>query len=196
MSVTIKNKCSACGGGFEFQYCDMKNIYIRCRNCGFGTCYTFGSEEEAHRFANEENREILDRVRAGFVDWEMTQWDHLHDDIVDFINTHPYVESDIRFHMAKIACITRGFHIMDDDIYERCHSRFSAADSIYRIILKNAKEKAEDPDLSATLEEYQNARLYYIALQTEYIAVKTAKKAVKVVLKKLAKPLPGMFLPL
>ena len=103
--------------------------------------------------------------------------------------------SDIRFQLAKIACITRGFHIMDEEIYERCHGRFAVADSIYRVLLKAAKEKAEKPELSATLDEYRDARQYYIALQTEYMAVKTAKKAVKVILKKLTKPLISPILP-
>lgn len=195
MSATIKNKCSACGGGFEFQYCDMKYIFFRCKHCDFGVYYEFRDEEEAHRFAEEENQTILGRLRAGFVDWEVTQWDQLHDDIVAFINSHPYVENDIRFHMAKIACITRGFHIMDEEVYERCHNRFTVADKIYKVLLKSAEKKANNPELSAILEEYHEARHYYVALQTEYVAVKTAKKAVKVVLKKLSKPLTTPFLP-
>lgn len=195
MSLQIKGSCKACGGKFEFQYCDMKYIYVRCKNCDFGACYPFRDEEEANRFAEEENQEILGRLRAGFVDWEVTQWDQLHDDIVDFINKHPYVESDIRFHMAKIACITRGFHIMDEEIYERCHNRFDIADKIYKVLLKSAEENALKPELSATLEEYHEARHYYVALQTEYVAVKTAKKAVKVVIKKLTKPLLTPFIP-
>ena len=195
MSLQINGSCKACGGKFEFQYCDMKHIYVRCRHCDFGACYTFLDEEEAHRFAEEENREILDRLRASCIDWELTLWDQLHDDVVSFINTHPYVESDIRFHLAKIACITRGFHIMDEEIYERCHGRFAVADSIYRVLVKAAKEKAEDLEMSATLDEYQEARHYYIALQAEYVAVKTAKKAVKVVLKHLTKPLIPPLLP-
>ena len=195
MSLQISGLCKACGGKFEFQYCDMKHIYVRCSHCDFGACYTFRDEEEAYRFAEEENREILDLLRRSFVDWELAPWDQLHDDVVAFINTHPYVESDIRFHIAKIACITRGFHIMDEEIYERCHGRFAVADSIYRVLLKYAKEKAENPELSATLDEYRDARQYYIALQTEYVAVKTAKKAVKVILKNLTKPLISPILP-
>ena len=195
MSLQINGSCKACGGKFEFQYCDMKHIYVRCSHCDFGACYTFRDEEEAHCFAEEENRELLDRLRESFVEWELAQWDQLHDDVVAFINSHPYVESDIRFQLAKIACITRGFHIMDEEIYERCHGRFAVADSIYRVLLKAAKEKAEKTELSATLDEYRDARQYYIALQAEYMAVKTAKKAVKVILKNLTKPLISPLLP-
>ena len=84
---------------------------------------------------------------------------------------------------------------MDEEVYERCHNRFTVADKIYKVLLKSAEKKANNPELSAILEEYHEARHYYVALQTEYIAVKTAKKAVKVVLKKLSKPLTTPFLP-
>ena len=188
MSIHIKGSCQQCGGKFEFQYCDKKNIFFRCAHCDFAVRYTFRDEEEAHRFAEEENRDILGRLRAGFADWERTQWDQLHNDVVTFINTHPYVESDIRFHMAKIACITRGFHIMDEEIYERCHGRFAVADRIYRTLLHDAEKKASNPELSATLEEFHNARHYYVALQGEYLAVKAAKKAATIIVKQLVKP--------
>lgn len=189
MSVQIKGYCKECGGKFEFERCDTKRVYLRCRNCDFGTYYTFRDEEEARRFAEEENEEILCRLRKGVADWELTQWDRLHDDVVDFINTHPYVETDIRFQMAKIACITRGFHMMDEEIYQRCTGRFAVAEEIYKILLKKAKEDAADPGRSATLEDYAQARSYYLYLQGEYMAAKLAKKAVKIVLKKLTKPL-------
>ena len=195
MSLQIKGSCKACGGKFEFQHCDMKYIFFRCKNCDFGVYYTFRDEEEALRFAEEETQTILSRLREGFVNWELTQWDRLHEEIVAFISTHPYVESDIRFHMAKIACITRGFHIMDEEIYETCHGRFAVADKIYKTLLKNAEEKARKPEISATLEEYHDARHYYITLQAEYLAAKAAKKAVMVVLKNLTKPLTSPFIP-
>lgn len=189
MSVQIKGYCKECGGIFEFERCDRQRIYLRCRHCDFGMYYEFRDEEEALRFAEEENEELLSRLRRGVKDWELTQWDRLHDDVVEFINTHPYVETDIRFQMAKIACITRGFHMMDEDIYQRCHGRFNVAESIYRTLLENAKQQALDPSRSASMADYKQARAYYLYLQGEYVALKMAKKAATIIVKKLAKPM-------
>ena len=191
MPMKVKGSCKLCGGAFKFQRCDMKRIYVRCMNCGAKGGYTFKSEEEARLYAEEANREILGRLREHYEHWELAQWDQLHADIVTFINTHPYVETDIRFQMAKIACVTKGFHIMDDEIYQRCKDRFAVADEIYKGLLKIAKEKASDPIFSETMESYEQARADYVHLRNEYIALKTTEKVIKVVLKKATKP----FLP-
>ena len=183
--------CIFCGGKLQFQRCDKKRIYFRCANCGERASYTFKSEEEARLYTEAENRAILGRLRSHYEDWALAHWDLLHNEIVAFINTHPYVESDVRFQMAKIACITKGFHVMDDEIYQRCKDRFAIADETYKTLLKITEERANDPFLSATLESYQQARADYVHLRNEYLALKMTEKAVKIVLKKATKP----FLP-
>ena len=186
--MKMNKYCEKCGGKPEFQRCDMNRVYYRCGSCGYRTCYTFRDEEEATRYLQDENRKILLRVREGLVDWEMTQWDQLHVDIVKFISTHPYATNDIRFQMAKIACITRGFHIMDEDIYQRCQNRFIVTEEIYKGLMNLRKEQMDTSRLLNDLEDYEQARTNYIYLKTEYTANKIAKGLVKTVLKTVAKP--------
>ena len=180
--------CTKCGGSLKFQYCDGKRIYSYCKACGFRMCYAFRNQEEADLYMKNENRTILLRVYSGLVDWEMTQWDRLHEDIVKFISSHPYVTNDIRFQMARIACITRGFHIMDDDIYRCCQSRFIVTEEIYKGLINLSKEQISLPRAFEDLEDYDQARINYKHLKNAYQAEKIAGSIAKTVVKTLVKP--------
>ena len=172
----------------KFQYCDGKRIYSICGACGARACYSFRSEEEAERYVINANREILIRVYSGLVNWELTQWDLLHRDIVKFISAHPYVTNDIRFQMARIACMTRGFHIMDEDIYHACQSRFVVTEEIYKGLVKFSKQQLSLPRKLDDLEDYDRARINYKHLRDMYQAEKIAGALIKTTVKTLVRP--------
>lgn len=180
--------CKSCGGKLVFQYCDGKRIYSYCSACGCRTCYSFRNEDEAEQYMRNENREILIRVYSGLVDWELTQWDLLHRDIVKFISNHPYVANDIRFQMARIACMTRGFHIMDEDIYHSCQSRFIVTEEIYKGLIKFSKQQLTLPRKFDDLEDYDRARINYKHLRDMYQAEKIAGVLIRTTVKTLVRP--------
>ncbi|MBQ2987634.1 MAG: hypothetical protein IJD59_00855 [Clostridia bacterium] len=187
--MKINGSCKYCGGKFEFWRCDEQRIYIRCAHCHVMYTYTFPDHNTFRRFADAENRDILNRLRLGLIDWETMPWDSFHKDLIDFINGHSYAENDMRFQMAIIACITRGFQIMDEDIYQRCTQRFRIAEDIYKGLMNMQIKTAKDPLISKDLEVYEQLRSNYNHLRAAYLAVKTTKKAVSILLKQVFKPL-------
>ena len=186
--MNTKTCCTKCGGELKFQYCDGKRIYSYCGACGWRAYYTFRNKEEAEQYMHKENREILTRVYSGLVDWEMAPWDLLHKEVVNFVSTHPYVTNDIRFQMARIACITRGFHIMDEDIYRCCQSRFIITEEVYKGLMEFSKEQLSLPRKLEDLKDYDKARENYMHLRTLYLADKATAAIIKTTVKTLVRP--------
>ena len=177
------NTCLVCGGLFEQTGADSKNIYHKCPYCG-NTVSTPVKEDEANLVFEMEKRELLGRIRSGFVDYRVTQWDQLYSDLVDFTNRYDQLSNDLQFQMAIIACMTKGFNIMDTEKYTQCKNLFKITDKMYKQQLKDLKQKAEDPSLSETIEEYKQYRVKYIRLRNQYRNTKLAWKIVFAILKK------------
>lgn len=179
----MMNTCPVCGGLFEQQGADLKNIYYKCVFCGH-TEVEAVKEDEANIVFEQTKRELLGRLRSGFIDYRVTQWDQLHKDLVDFTNRYEQVSKDLQFQMAIIACLTKGFNIMEAEKYAQCKNLFKISNKMYKQQLKELKQKAEDPSLSETIEEYKQYRSKYIKLRNQYRNTKMAWKILFTILKK------------
>ncbi len=180
-------KCSSCGGQLEFVRCDRHAVYFECSADGHRERYTFVNREEADGYINGAKQEMLGKIREGMADWQKTQWDRLQKDLVDFINRFAPLEHDIELQIARIACITSGFNLLDDQKYKSCKTRFKVMDKIYKGELKRLKKISKNPVLSETMEGYQDSRAKYIKLRNQYLEQKFVWKIFFSVVKMLKK---------
>lgn len=165
-------KCPSCGGKLEFVRCDRHAIYFECSGDGHRERYTFQSRDEADGYIASAKSEMLGRVRDGINDWQAINWERLQKDLVDFINRFAPLEHDIELQIARIACITSGFNLIDDQKYKSCKIRFKITDKIYKSELKRLKKLSKTPVLSETMEGYQDLREKYIKLRNRYLETK------------------------
>ena len=185
--MSIKT-CPICGGMLEQQGADLNNIYYKCTSCGQTEVEKI-KEDEVNAAFEMAKRELLGRIRSGFVDWRATQWEQLQMDLLDFINRYDQVQDDIRFQMAIVACMTKGFNILDAEKYTECKKKFKIIDKAYKKHLKALKIQASDPALSESMEDYKESRKKYLKLRNEYRNTKLAWKLVFTIMKKLI-PMP------
>ena len=118
-----KRKCSACGGSVSIQRFDTNGIQFMCEACGKEDTYTFENEDEAKYYMDEAQQELFGRLREGFIDWQLTNWDQLFKDFMAFLDEHPEFGGDLQFRMALIACLTSGFNRMDHEKYRQCKGK-------------------------------------------------------------------------
>ena len=85
---------------------------------------------------------------------------------------HAPLEHDIELQIARIACITSGFNMIDDQKYKSCKTRFKIMDKIYKTELKRLKKLSKKPELSATMEGYQESRAKYLKLRNQFLEQK------------------------
>jgi predicted RNA-binding Zn-ribbon protein involved in translation (DUF1610 family) len=173
-----KRKCSACGGSVSIQRFDTNGIQFMCEACGKEDTYTFENEDEAKYYMDEAQQELFGRLREGFIDWQLTNWDQLFKDFMAFLDEHPEFGGDLQFRMALIACLTSGFNRMDHEKYRQCKGRFKATDKMYKYNLKLLRSQVSNPELSDSIEDYQASRAKYVQLRNEYLQTKTAWKMV------------------
>ena len=180
-------KCGKCGGTLEFVRCDKHAIYFECSADGHRERYVFRNRDEANGYIERAKQEMLGRIREGLNDWEKTNWERLQKDLVDFINRFAPLEHDIELQIARIACITSGFNLIDDQKYKSCKIRFKVMDKIYRSELKRLKKLTKEPVLSGTMLGYQDSRDKYIKLRNRYLETKFMWKIFFSVVKLLKK---------
>ena len=165
-------KCTEDGGNLKFLRCDRHAIYFECDCCGHKDKYTFSTKEESNNYIEGAKQEMLGRIRDGIADWQRAQWEQLHKDLVDFINRFSPLEHDIEIQIARIACITSGFNLIDDQKYKSCKARFKVMDKIYKAELKRLKKLTKKPVLSETMEGYRASRAKYLKLRNQYLEQK------------------------
>jgi len=179
--------CSACGGQLEFVRCDRHAVYFECSADGHRERYTFGSRDEAEGYIQSSKQKMLGRIREATADWQRAQWERLQKDLVDFINRFAPLEHDIELQIARIACITSGFNMIDDQKYKSCKTRFKVMDKIYKSELKRLKKLSKTPVLSETMTGYRDSREKYIKLRNQYLEQKFIWKIFFSVVKMLKK---------
>ena len=131
---------------------------------------------------------LLGRIRSGFIDWRLTQWETLHRELVDFISRYEEAQLDIQLQMGVVACITNGFNFMDAEKYKQCKVLFKVTEKMYKQHLKILKQQA-DAKLTESVNEYKDLRAKYKKCRNEYRNTKLAWKAVFFIFKKLAFPM-------
>ena len=171
-----RKKCEGCGGDLMILRFDMNHIYYQCKHCGQESRYTFKSVEEAEFYLEDAKQALFGKLREGFVDWRMTNWDQLHDEFIEFINQHPDFENDLQLKMAIVACVTKGFNLLDAANYRQSRLKFKVVDRMYKQRLKVLRAQMKNPVLSESMEDYKMSRAKYVELRNQYLQTKMAYK--------------------
>ncbi len=142
-------------------------LFYRCPSCGYEETETLASGDENSLY-RLKRIELLGRVRKSILDWETAQWGYLKDDIMDFRNAHEAARLDIYFNISLIACLTSGFHDMDNEKYRECRRIFKRTEKIYKRYCKepNADYNAETG--SDGMETYKEYRALYKKCRSAY----------------------------
>lgn len=180
------HRCSQCGMKMVQVGTEGQTAIYHCRSCGNDE-YVEITVNEKTDFLHKKSM-LLGRVRKGIIDWEITQWDTLRNEIMDFTIAHQAARNDIYFHMAIIACLTKGFHDLDDRRYTECKRIFKVTEKVYKRYCKNPTVIPEEMG-AAGASEYEEYRQMYKKCRNEFRNTKIAWKVLFTVGKKLI-PIP------
>ena len=162
---------------------DANTARYRCGSCGFQKSISFN--EKSNTEYEQKKSDLLARIRVGFVDWRVTQWEALHKDLVDFISRYEVAQSDIQLQMGVIACITSGFQLMDAEKYKQCKLLFKVTEKMYKQQLKMLKQQS-DAKLYESVSDYKDLRAKYKKCRNDYRNTKLIWKAVFFIFRKAA----------
>ena len=153
-----------------------------CTCCGNNMSVAISAEQNTDYLAKK--LELLSRTYRGITEWETTQWDYLRKDIADFMARYEDSKSDMRIHMALLACITHGFHYITEKNYKECKSIYKLSLKLYKCTLRSLKEK---PNARTTeqVSEYEKNRALYKKCRNDYRNTKVAWKIAFTLFKKL-----------
>jgi hypothetical protein len=167
-----RQKCEGCGGLLKYIRSDAYNSYYECPYCGELVSISLGNDGNATLIYENAKNTLFARLSRGFDDWQVTQWDQLYRDFVDFTSAHEHLQSVLQFQMAMVACLTKGFNSMDAEKYQQCKTLFKITDEIYKKQLKELKAQSKNPAYSATIGEYEASRAKYVKLHNDYVGRK------------------------
>ncbi len=184
-------RCSRCGSVMVQTGSEHQKVAYSCKCCGYKEYVTMASDDNSAYW--EKRSEILGRVRKGVIDWKVTQWQYLRDDILKFTASYEAARKDIYFMMGIIACLTKGFHDMNSDEYKECKRIFKITEKVYKKYRKDplASEHFASETGSSGIVEYEDYRKLYKTCRNEYRNTKLVWKAVFFVAKKLI-PMPKL----
>lgn len=183
-----KKKCPVCNGTLVIKSFDMNGITYECAHCGEMSTYTFKNADEAKFYIENTKAKLFGKLRKGFIDWQVTDWEHLRQEFSNFIE-NAHLESDLQLKMAVIACVTKGFNTMDADQYQQSKVDFKVVDRMYKQRLKalRAEMKQKHPVLSNSMEDYKVSRAKYVELRNQYLQTKMMYKIMWSVVKNFFK---------
>jgi hypothetical protein len=182
-----EKKCEECGGQLVIARMDANRIYFVCKNCSTESEHVFQSEEESEYYREDELQQLFGKLRRGFLDWQLTNWERLYKDFVDLINKQNELETDLRVQMALVACVTKAFHLMNSENYQQSKMRFKIVDKMYKHRLKVLRAQMKNPVLSNSMQDYQASRTKYVQLRNQYLQTKMVYKMFWSILKKFLK---------
>ncbi len=182
------HKCPRCGMMMTQTGVEMQTAIYHCRSCGYNE-YVKISDNDNTDFLHKRSM-LLGRVRKGIIDWEVTQWDTLRNEIMDFTIAYDAARNDIYFDMAIIACITKGYHDLDDKRYKECKRIFKVTEKVYKRYAKHPETLPSEMNFGTPVE-YEEARGMYKKCKYDYQNKKLAYKVLFTVAKKLI-PFPQL----
>ncbi len=166
-------RCPQCGGQMAQVGSEPHAVIYHCRSCGYDA-YVQLSPDDNTEYLHKRSM-LLGRVRQGIIDWELTPWDSLRRDIIDFTAAFHAARNDIHFQMAVIACLTKGFHDLDKERYKECKHIFKVTEKVYKRYVKNPS--VIPPEMGDTGPmEYEEYRRMYKGCKNEFLGQKVAYK--------------------
>lgn len=183
--TTDVTKCPVCAGPMNQEGADAEVAYYRCVACGhLATVKMKTDDNTAYALGR---RELTGRVREGMIDWRLAQWDQLYADLQSFINRYSVAKYDVQLQMDLIACLTKGFNVMDAEKYKQCKIMYKQTERMYKNQLKMLKTQ-RDEAMAESVETYADLRKKYKACRNAYRNTKIMWKIAFSLLKKLAMP--------
>ncbi len=179
-------RCSQCGSKMTMIGSEGQSVIYHCRSCGNDE-YVQVSADNNTDYLHRRSM-LLGRVRRGIIDWEVTQWDVLRGEILDFTTSFHAARNDIYFKMSIIACLTKGFHDLDDKRYKECKRIFKVTEKVYKRYTKDPGLIPDEMGNSGILD-YEEYRNMYKKCKFDYQNTKLMYKLLFTVAKKLV-PIP------
>ena len=147
------HRCSQCGSKMVQTGTEYQTAIYHCRSCG-NTEYVQVAISEKTDYLHKRSM-LLGRVRKGVIDWEITQWDALREDIMNFTIAYHAARNDIYMHMK-----------------------------VYKRYLKDPSSTVAEMGESGAVE-YEDYRKQYKQCRNEYRNTKLAWKLALAIGKKL-----------
>ncbi len=162
-------KCPHCGGTLEYTGSDSKSSFYECSFCGDQTSFLIASDGAAQLAYETTRKDLFERLRRGFEDWRVANWDSLYNDFVNFIAAHDHLQSDLRCQLALVACLTKGFNTMDPNRAVYCKSLIKSVEKLYKQQKKDLKRQMKNASSYDSFGDYESLRAKYEQLQKDYI---------------------------
>ncbi len=151
---------------------EKQTAIYHCKNCGYDR---FAPLPPGSGGYLRRRSMLLGRVENGVIEWELTQWDDLRREISDFTAAFDMARNDIGLKMAVIACLTKGFHDLDDERYKECKRIFKITEKVYKQYAKNPNAVPDGMN-NTDAADYEKNRLMYKSCRYDYLGHKTAYK--------------------
>ena len=181
-----ERRCQQCGSKMVQTGTEYNTAIYHCRSCGNNEYVQMAANDNSEYLHRRSM--LLGRVRKGILEWEVTQWDALRLEIIDFTNAFHAARNDLYFQMAIIACLTKGFHDLDDEKYKECKRIFKVTEKVYKRYAKHPENLPAEMGTTGAME-YEEYRQLYKKCRSEYQGQKLIYKALFAVGKKLI-PIP------
>lgn len=162
----IITRCPRCGAEMTQSGAEHNKVHYHCQFCGNNMHVEMSSEENSDYW--QQRSALLQRVYAAVLDWKTAGWDHLAKDIVSFMGKYEDARYDVCLKTATIACLTRGFHDMDDEKYKECKIIFKLTEKVYKQHIKAIGNTIKEFPNSEDVSKYQEYRVLYKKLRDDY----------------------------
>lgn len=172
--MNAEKRCPNCGFIMVQKGATAGKLLYHCKGCG-SDIYEDISEDGLSAYAMQR-AELLTRVSQSLLGCDVGQWDYLRRDIVDFIGHYEQAHQDIHLQMAIVACITKGFHTMDGEIYKQTKLIFKVTEKMYKAHLKAIKREGHGQ--IEDVAQYEENRVLYKKCRDEYRNTKLMWKIV------------------
>ena len=127
---TTDVRCKRCGSIMAQKGAENQYVTYHCNSCGYNEYVEMKTADNSEYWIKRSA--LLGRVRQGIVDWQVTGWDYLQNDIFNFMSSYEAARYDIYFKIATVACLTKGFHDMNNEKYRDCKRLFKVTESVYK----------------------------------------------------------------
>ena len=175
--------CPRCGAEMTQSGTEHNKAFYHCGFCGHNTSVDMSTDDNAEYWQQRSN--LLQRVSLAILDWKVANWDYLAKDIISFIGRYEEARFDVSLKTATIACLTKGFHDMDDEKYKECKLIFKVTEKIYKQHLKALADTIKAFPSQEDVTKYQEYRVHYKKLRDDYRNTKLLWKMGFMVGKKL-----------
>lgn len=162
----VNNICPRCGADMTQSGAEHNKAYYHCSFCGYNASIEMSADDNAEYW--QKRSELLERVNSALLNWKVAGWDYLANDVINFISKYEEARYDVSLKTATIACITKGFHDMDDEKYRECKMIFKVTEKIYKQHIKALADTIKEFPTSEDVTKYQEHRVLYKQLRNDY----------------------------